>query len=392
MPDKNANPVWLDDVESPSSYPAPRRLCIVSGDALASREFIAALRTVVGPDEKLQIIQDRRQGGSGAASARPPLERRRLPHVDALVKKDGYAIVPLPTSQPPHVPAPPIAARRIERRPAEPWPVERPRFARSSFDDDADTDERTLESILQFKRRHKVRLGPLLLLTALVGVLAVFLVQFSAVKTVMTGLAFPPPVERTIEPEAPTPRRQGSASLPAGGPNGPKREVLDGDAFLERLREAASTPRAQPDPASRTEAGPVPRPQTGTLVGVSPEPPGRVSSRPSGDVRAPDMLRDGARFPGLPRVELVHKSLQSADGKADSYVVRVWDPAGRPLAVAEVLLLAGMADGTVENVMLDAGPEPGTYTGTSRSGRSAPVNLRLRMTMSDKRIEIPVRP
>jgi hypothetical protein len=59
---------------------------------------------------------------------------------------------------------------------------------------------------------------------------------------------------------------------------------------------------------------------------------------------------------------------------------------------AEVLLLADMADGTVESVMLSAGPEPGTYVGTSRPGRSAPVDFRVRMTTSDRRFEVPLRP
>jgi hypothetical protein len=70
----------------------------------------------------------------------------------------------------------------------------------------------------------------------------------------------------------------------------------------------------------------------------------------------------------------------------------LWDPAGQPLAGAEVLLLAGMADGTVESIMLRDGSEPGTYSGTSRPSRSVPVDVRVRITMSDKRIEVPLRP
>lgn len=105
------------------------------------------------------------------------------------------------------------------------------------------------------------------------------------------------------------------------------------------------------------------------------------------------MLRgEASRFPGLPGVKLERKPLPTAEGQAESYVVRLSDPAGRPLAGADVLLLADMADGTVENVMLGAGSEPGTYTGMSQSGRSVPVDFRLRVSTSDKRIEIPLRP
>jgi hypothetical protein len=68
------------------------------------------------------------------------------------------------------------------------------------------------------------------------------------------------------------------------------------------------------------------------------------------------------------------------------------DPVGRPLTGAEVLLFASMADGTVENITLGAGPEPGTYAGTSRPSRSVPVDFRIRLTTSDKRFEIPLSP
>ena len=390
MPEQRTDPVWLDDVESPPKDLAPRRLCIVTGDALPSREFIAALQTAVGPKEEIEIILDRRRGGPGIAPGQPPVDRRRLPHVDRMVKMDGYAIVPVPTSppRPPRVPDPPIAPRPIERqrhpterRSAETRPAERPAFERRPFEDDTDADERELERILQFKRRHGARLGPMLLLTALVGVLVVLLlIQLPVVKTLesRTRPAAPPPAERTSEPlqaahapsaaETPSPPRQSGASPPPRGGESPE---------TARVPEANSTAR----------------PQTDTVASIPPAPPSRVSSRPSAGIRAPDTLRgESSRFPGVPRVELVRNSLPTADGKADSYVVRLSDPAGRPLAGAEVLLVASMADGTVENIMLGAGPEPGTYAGTSRPSRSVPIDFRVRMTMSDKRIEIPLRP
>ena len=398
MLEQRTDPVWLDDVESSPKDLWPRRLCIVTGDALPSREFIAALQTAVGPNEEIEIILDRRRGGPGIAPGQPPVDRRRLPHVDRMARMDGYAIVPVPTSppRPPRVPDPPIAPRPIERqrhpterRSAEPRPAERPAFERRPFEDDTDADERELERILQFKRRHETRLGPMLLLTALVGVLVVLLlILLPAVKTLVswTRPAAPLPAERTSEPlqaahapsaaESPSPPRQSGASPPPRDAESPE---------TARLPGANSTARPQTDT--------VPRPQTDTVASIPPAPPSRVSSPPSAGIRAPETLRgESSRFAGVPRVELVRNSLPTADGKADSYVVRLSDPAGRPLAGAEVLLVASMADGTVENIMLGAGPEPGTYAGTSRPSRSVPVNLRVRMTMSDKRIDIPLRP
>jgi hypothetical protein len=80
-------------------------------------------------------------------------------------------------------------------------------------------------------------------------------------------------------------------------------------------------------------------------------------------------------------------------GWGDSYAVRLLDSAGRPLAVAEVLLVAHMADGTVENISMGALPEPGTYRGTVPTGRSTPVDLRVRVRTGDNQfVEVPVRP
>ena len=391
MAEQRCDPIWLGDLESPPEDPSSRRrLCIISGDALLSREFIAALQTAVGPNQEIKIVLDRRRGGPGTAPGQPPVDRRRLPQIDALVKMDGYAIVPLRTSsrgidppgnpRPPRVQDPMFAVRAIERRPAE-----RSFFERRSLGDETDADERELERILDFKRRHKVRLGPTLVLTALVGVLAILLVQRPVLETLMSRIPWQatPPAERTSQPlqptpaprtaETPSPPRQSDASPPPGRAENP-----------ERLSEANSTPRA--------ETVPVPRPQRDAVAGVRPAPPRRVSSPPIAGVRAPQTLRGESRFPGIPRVELARSSLPTAEGKADSYLVRMSDPVGRPLTGAEVLLFASMADGTVENITLGAGPEPGTYAGTSRPSRSVPVDFRIRLTTSDKRFEIPLSP
>jgi hypothetical protein len=59
---------------------------------------------------------------------------------------------------------------------------------------------------------------------------------------------------------------------------------------------------------------------------------------------------------------------------------------------ANVLLVARMADGTVENIAMGALPEPGTYRGTVPTDRSKPVNLRVRVTKDGGLAEIAVTP
>ena len=74
------------------------------------------------------------------------------------------------------------------------------------------------------------------------------------------------------------------------------------------------------------------------------------------------------------------------------YSARIVDPAGRPLGGADVLLLARMSDGTVENVRMAFFPDHGTYRGALPPTLSPLVDLRVRVITGDKRIEIPVGP
>jgi hypothetical protein len=58
----------------------------------------------------------------------------------------------------------------------------------------------------------------------------------------------------------------------------------------------------------------------------------------------------------------------------------------------DVLLVAHMADGTVENIAMGALPEPGNYRATVPTGRSTPVALQVRVSTGDKLVEVSVRP
>jgi hypothetical protein len=107
-------------------------------------------------------------------------------------------------------------------------------------------------------------------------------------------------------------------------------------------------------------------------------PPGAASKATSAQVVDPQ------------RAELVGAPVSR--GWGDSYAVRVLDSAGRPMVDANVLLVARMADGTVENIAMGALAEPGTYRGTVPTNRSTPVDLRVRVNTDGGSVEIPVRP
>jgi hypothetical protein len=62
------------------------------------------------------------------------------------------------------------------------------------------------------------------------------------------------------------------------------------------------------------------------------------------------------------------------------------------MVVTSVLLVARMADGTVEKIPMGALPEPGTYRGTVPTGRSTLVDLRVRTTTGDRSLELSVKP
>jgi hypothetical protein len=143
--------------------------------------------------------------------------------------------------------------------------------------------------------------------------------------------------------------------------------------------ESTAPPRESPDAASRARstAGEMPRPSSAA-------PRETASATPAPDAVSRTIA---PRFAGLPRVELIREG-----GSSGSYAVKIADPAGKPLGDAEVLLIARMADGTLENVRMGYVPEQGAYRGMLPPVRSAPVDLRIRVITGDKRVEIPIGP
>jgi hypothetical protein len=90
-----------------------------------------------------------------------------------------------------------------------------------------------------------------------------------------------------------------------------------------------------------------------------------------------------------PRAELAREP--RSVGWGDSYAVRLLTSAGKPMRVAEIVLIAQMADGTVENVAMGALLEPGIYRATVPTRRSTLISLQVRVKYGENAVRIPVR-
>src|SRR5262245_13056350 len=143
--------------------PVPNQVCIISRDPLQA--FIAALNPALRGREELTIIVDRRGAGVEDVAARPAIERRHHPSVDEKVKTDGFAIVRLSTTEDPQ--NPPWIHCLIDPPSA---------YAPPPAHDDFVAEELELQRILEFKRRRKARVGPLVRVSAIVGALSVLVV------------------------------------------------------------------------------------------------------------------------------------------------------------------------------------------------------------------------
>jgi len=232
---------------------------------------------------------------------------------------------------------------------------------------------------------------------------------------------------RPARTETRPPARPNSESPSAGGPASTKSvSPREADRLTPRQRETSGpsevtdtaarepsiTPKEISLPPKETSAPP---PGTSTPANVTGAPPKAgtdqgasgdrprlsATARPSpsspsnrvASALSPEAATSKATPPqrkGSHRAELVRGPVPRGWGA--SYAVRLLDPAGKPMVVADVLLVARMADGTVENVTMGALPEPGTYRGTVPTDRSTPVALRVRVSTGDKFVEVPVRP
>ncbi len=264
-----------------------------------------------------------------------------------------------------------------------------------------------------FKRARAGRFTTWLVLAGLMSAVVILFALSSPVKTLVSrlrpeassfeSLSAPPRQDKqtpeeahapsvTANPAKVEPSGLPAASSPVRGENPPS------DAEFPATGLAAP-PQSAPRGTTSTATGRASETSASTRVvpnpraTAPPRPIAGVTTSPIANAPPPDAVATGItspRFPGLPRVEVVGTAAAWAQG--ETYAVRISDTAGRPLAGAYVLLLARMADGTVQSIVLGSGPEPGKYQGTVPGGHSAPVDLRVRVTTSDKRVEIPLSP
>jgi len=358
----------------------PKRLCIVSRDRLRSGDFVAVLRASLRPEDQLQIIMNRRHGGSSRESDLRE-DRRRQRQVDLALEANGFAIVPASVDPP---------------KDRTPLSLLLPEAPIAHLSPEYDEDEERLESILRFKRRRSGRRIPKLL-AVLIGVtLGAFVLS---------------PPGQNLGKSLMSRVFQGS-SPPSGGPGQPPVQTNE-DSTLAQSRAVTEKPAITETPPARAETPPPARPSSespsaggpANTKSVPPRAADRLTATPRETSTAPKVTGTTSRGPGTgapptekatpprfagsPRVELVREPVSL--GWGESYAVRLLDPAGQPMAGADVLLVAHMEDGTVENIPMGALPEPGTYRGTVPTGRSAPVDLRVRVSTGDKRVEVPVR-
>jgi len=422
----------------------PARLCIISREPLRSGHFIAALRAALGPEDHVEIIIDRRYGGSSGEAGLTE-DRRRLHQVALTLEANGFAIVPAsvgPTGDRTWRPRPsllspelpPIESRYIGRAERTSPVLEMPpieRFSRVERLSPVDNGDEEFESITSFERRRPRTLIPALFgvligvtLIALVLLMAGQLNRQSRLSQLLTDPfrggperpPGPPVVAETrpaARPDSESPSTGGSASTSSVSPRDadrlpprpretnrpaevtgtapqkpsipPKETSISSRGASAPANETGAPPRAgtgegardaRPGPGATARPGPSAPPRSSQVAGVPP--PGAASKATSAPVVAPQ------------RAELVGAPVSR--GWGDSYAVRLLDSAGRPMVGASVLLVARMADGTVENIAMGSLTEPGTYRGTVPTNRSTPVDLQVRVTTDGGSVEIPVRP
>ncbi len=386
----------------------PVRLCIISRSrgALPGGHFIAALQASLGSEDRLEIIVDRRRGGS-FEEADLNEDRRRQRQVALALEVNGFAIVPA-SIDPPKYTAPSVIRFQAPKEHSSPAD---------------DYDEERLESIRNFQRQRPGTLIPKLLGVlsgAVLGALVVLLagmVPWQSLTSSLSGgpgrppgqidesVAGTPPLAASTRPDSrrdadritarpretsgpsevtgTASREPGTVSRDTSSP--PKETSTSTRGASAPANESGAPPQAGTGKGAR-EAGPGP----GAPARPTPNAPPR-SSQVAG-VRPPEAEASKATSPqavGSPRAELVSKPVPR--GWGDSYAVRLLDPAGQPMVNASVQLVARMADGTVENVAMGALAEPGTYRGTVPTNRSTPVDLRVRLTAGDGSVEVPLR-
>jgi len=186
---KAREPLDAAALASPAvSRGARKQLCIVARHPLVSGVFVAGLTTAVGLRDELEVIVDRR--GDGPTTVQPPLERRHREHVPRALERDGFAVVPIESTDTSSSSSPGRDRSSLERLADE-------------------TDLRKLERILWSKHARIIRLSRWLILSVLMNAILALLFVAPAM-TARWSQARP----MGSRPSTAAPRENGAASVP----------------------------------------------------------------------------------------------------------------------------------------------------------------------------------
>ena len=342
---------------------ASRHLCIVGRDRHLSGEFVASFITALGAREEYEVIVDRRRGDP-PADAPPPDDRRSCPHVTRALERDGFAVVARFASHP----VQDEQLQLFEVRRAS--PVELLGLEAAAA--------RQLKRILGFKRRRTAGLRQRWILYGLIGVLIAVPVLSLAGKSFVSR-------PRPVEP----PPLDGKGASPLVVEKSPPAAVAHTPSPGQAVA-GTPLPTESPEPW-RPRASDSPR---RSAPGPSADAPAVPGPSPSASDSPPTetVLKDSSPHVGPPQVNVTRDRAPASDGGGEAYAVRLSDSGGRPLTGAEVFLRIRTADGTLLDLALGAGANPGTYSITTPPLRSAPVDLRLRVVTNNTRVEIPLMP
>jgi len=405
------------------------RLCVISRDWQRGGDFIAALQASLSPEEPLQFIIDRRRRGS-SGSPNLEVDRRQLHQVDLALEASGFAIVPTSADRTDHC-APPSLL------PSE-TPIEQPysKADRQFLESGSNSGGRPSDTVMRI-------LGVLsgLTMTALVLLLPGWITGRNLISELLTepprsipnrsarqtnasfanGQISPTVGEPATAAKTPlgetarysparTEGESSSASGPAQTTSPPDRDGLTpGQRETSGPSEASNPARREPrvtprDTVGRSEASSsTPRvagalsngtgapPKAGVDEGASgarptlsatarPAPKASVPSKQVTSTLAAETVTPDATPSASPlRAQLLGEPISR--GWGNSYAVRLLNSAGQPMQVFGVLLVAHMADGSVEETAMGTLAEPGVYRGTVPTGRSTPVDLRVRVRL-----------
>jgi hypothetical protein len=331
----------------------PRVLYIVSREQPLLYGYLTTF-LVKQPDGggDVEIIIDRRreEAQPDADPAKPPMDRRRHPEIDELIRSVGVAVVRFGP-----------VTRRPARRP-------RSRLGAGAL----------ALVALGVAGALALAFGDSGRLESIGADLAVRLLSaldhFTQTKRSVRSLEAPPGLP------SPTIQRSEQSQAPAPGDSSPAERAPGGTGPAPAQSRALEAARQ----GSRPTVAVPPRPAQKPIVAARNAGSLPSASAPRGPVTAVVGGVKLAVYRGLPR------TAPSSQAQAVSYTVHLSDSAGKPLSGARVSLEGITPEGKALYEPLSPAKQLGTYSGTLSVEGLQPADLRVRVNLGSKRFEIPL--